>query len=151
MCQLAKRPYVFYICLYLNGNNITKSHTITYVFLFQCQFALANSSSIFKSYLNKSRETRTPTDVKQHGSGRLQLAQLYTPPHWKELLMSVAALYTWQKSEWRENSDTKLRIYSKSSTVTQLGRRNPSAGQGSIVVAFKKTSLIHRNVPHHSI
>ena len=78
---------------------ITKSHTITYVFLFRCQFALANSSSTFKFYLNKSGETRTPTDVKQHGSGRLQLAQLYTPPRREKMLISVAALYTWQKNE----------------------------------------------------
>ena len=130
---------------------ITKSHTITYVFLFRCQFALANSSSIFKFYLNKSGETRTQTDVKQHGSGRLQLAQLYTPPRWKKLLMSVAALYTWDKNERRENSDTKLCIYSKSSTVTSLGRRKLSATQGSIVVAFKKTSLTQRNVLHHAL
>ena len=42
-------------------------------------------------------------------------------------------------------------MYSKSSTVTPLGRRNPSAAQGSIVVAFKKTSLTQRNVPHHAL
>ena len=42
-------------------------------------------------------------------------------------------------------------MYRKNSTVTQLGRRNPSAAQGSIVVAFKKTSLTQRNVPHHAL
>ena len=114
--------YFFHICLYLH-ENYNKPLTITYVFLFRCPFALANSSSTFKFYLNKSGETRTPTDVKQHGSGRLQFAQLYTPPRRKKMLMSVAALYTWQKNEWRENSVIELGMYSKSSTVTPLGRR----------------------------
>ena len=66
--------------------------------IFRCQFALADTSSTFKHYLNKSgetrtpsfyksqetrtqsfyksEETRTPTDTKQLYSGRLQLAPL---------------------------------------------------------------------------
>ena len=80
MCQLDKRPYVFNICLYLHGNyNKIPHYYIQYVV-----FALANSSSTFKFYLNKSGETRRTTDVKQHGSGGLQLAPLYTPPRWKK-------------------------------------------------------------------
>ena len=129
---------------------ITKSHTITYVFLFRCQFALANSSSIFKFYLNRSGETRTPTDVKQYGSGRLELAILYTPALERTVNVGCRTLYM-AKERMRENSDIELGIYSKSSTVTPLGRRKLSAAQGSIVVAFKKTSLTQRNVPHHAL
>ena len=69
---------------------ITKSHTITYVFLFRCQFALANSSSTFKFYLNKSGETRTPTDV------------IYTPALEKNINVGCRTLHMAKERMKRE-------------------------------------------------
>ena len=62
MSVSARQTSIFLLYLFISPWKLTKSHIITYVLLFRCQFALADTASTFKFYLNKLGETRTPTE-----------------------------------------------------------------------------------------
>ena len=54
----------------------------------------------------------------------------------RNMLMSIPTLYIWQENKWRENWDTKLRMYRKSSTVRSLGCRKPNTRKVFTVVVL---------------